>query len=582
MRTTRLLTAGLSLIALGGCQSMAVMAIKSFDSKPYALPVEARTLAEAPAPAAVEAPAAPAPAITPIRTNIVGQGDGSATDARIVVPGRAKDIPHKQPEFSREQVAAMVCSARLNGGKEGRIKSALRAYDATVAAYDAKLAFDAGKIPLKDFDKAELKRQDAVKSVIGNGLIFGLVSATSKKEDLPKPEQNGVKLGNIDLFTFTEAGKPVMAVSGMIHNTSDKRADLSPLTLQAIDQWGFILAGQTSLLPFESLEPGESREFEMRFHNPPDTAYEVYAHFAPPFEYRARRECDPSNPAATPTALAPHSAAESAALTAPIHSAAELNQLTRVYRNEAQSAWNLRMCGNPDEVAEAKAKQDAKTSKPKAGDMKVEATGGGERRGGGSISLNFDMKADIDAMCAAWARRAPWRQTFAMAETTDEAWGAMLAAEDARRRNAPAAEIASADAASQAAYTAFREAGAKLLTRGTTKPEGVTVTATESTFGYEPMSKAFDGADISTVGKYVDVKGEIRNTSSSPQAITGVMIALVDRLEQPLLTYRVGLEAIIAPGETRPFAQRVFFEEPVRRKSDKDTPPWQVRLGALR
>src|SRR5262249_55564151 len=152
-------------------------------------------------------------------------------------------------------------------------------------------------------------------------------------------------------------------------NTTSERAELPPLTLAAIDQWQFILAGQTSLLPVEALEPGESKPFELRFHNPPDTTYEVYVHFAPPFEYRMRRECDAADAGLDPPPPAPRTAADIAAITSPIHTAPELNLLTRIYRNEAQSTWNLRNCGKPPKEEPADAK------KPKRG-LQMGADGG--------------------------------------------------------------------------------------------------------------------------------------------------------------------------------------------------------------
>jgi hypothetical protein len=580
MRVQGTVSVCLAVLLLGGCQSMTVMAIKAFDQKPYSLPVSARELAEAgpaaPALASVEAVVV-ADAVAPTaRTDVAGLGDGAMTDTRVVVTGRKNDIPHRVPEFSREQAAAMVCAAHIRGN-EGKIKAARRAYDATVAADEARIAFDADRITLKQWDAVELKRQDAVKGVVSGGML-GLAGSLAKKADLPKPEQNGVVLESVDLFTFNEAGKPVMAVSGVVRNTTDKRVSLAPLTLEAIDRWEFVLAGQTSLLPFETLEPGETRPFEVRFHNPPETTYEVYAHFAPPFEYRTRRDCDLSDPASATMTLAPRSAEQAAAVTAPMHTAAELNQLVRVYRAEAESAWGLRMCSDPEELAKAKAKEEAKSGTKSS--MKVGADGSGERRSGGSISIGVSMKVDLDLMCAAWAKRAPWREMFAMAETADEAWGAMLAAAEQRRQGS--ADADAAETASRGAYAAFREAGAKLLARGGPRAEGVSVAVTQSSFGYEPISKAFDGkADISSIGYYVDVTGEMRNTGATPKKISGLMLALVDRLEQPLLTYRIGETAELAPGEARPFKSRVFLPDPVQRKSQKDTPPWQVRVGAI-
>src|SRR5690349_16034189 len=294
MKRLKILCTGAALIALSGCQSLTVMALKSLDRKPYSLPVAAQQLAPIPsateqaaAPAAVDpspvastqiaqaaeplaiAEAAPPP--QPERTNVRGQGDGQMIDDRVVVTAR-KGVAHRVPNYSREQVAAMLCSRRM-GGSDGRIKAAQRAYDATLANYDIQSALIAGQRTAKEADEAERKRQDAVNGMSGNNFLFNMFGGRSKKADLPKPELDGLVLEDVDLYTFNENGQAVMAVSGMVRNTTDKRVEPPPVSLTAIDQWEFILAGQTSLLPFESLGPGESKPFELRLHNPPDTTY---------------------------------------------------------------------------------------------------------------------------------------------------------------------------------------------------------------------------------------------------------------------------------------------------------------------
>lgn len=602
MRHLKTLCAGIGLLALGGCQSLAVMALKNFDQKPFSLPVAAQPLDVAPASApetasvelagAVGEDALPAevtadssalqplalaeresaPQPEPERTDVRGQGDGSMTNDRVVVTAR-KQIAHRVPNYSREQIAAMVCAAR-NDGRAGRLKNARRAYEATVAAHDTRLAFEAGQRTAKEADAAERKRQDAVGDITG-GMLFSMFGGRTKKDDLPKAEFEGLVLENVDLFTFSESGRPVMAVSGVVRNTTHERAELPPLTLAAIDQWQFILAGQTSLLPFEALEPGEAQPFELRFHNPPDTTYEVYVHFAPPFEYRMRRECDAADAASDAPSTAPRTAADAVALDAPVHTTPEMNLLTRIYRSEAQSNWNLRSCAKPREEAVEPANQ-------KRG-LQMGADGGGERRGF-SISLGLS-RFNAEGLCAAWKRRLPWRESFALGEATDEAWGAMLTAEQMRRQHASGlasqADVDAAEAAAAKAYAAFRALGAQTLARAGGSVPDVSVEIASSNFGYEQMSKVFDGADVSQVGFYVDVAGAIRNTAEAPRQIGALMLALVDRLEQPLLTFRLDDAVELAPGEAREFRHRVYFSEPMRREDSKDAPAWQVRIGAV-
>lgn len=130
-------------------------------------------------------------------------------------------------------------------------------------------------------------------------------------------------------------------------------------------------------------------------------------------------------------------------------------------------------------------------------------------------------------------------------------------------------------------YAAFRALGAKTLARAGGSVPDVEIAIASSTFGYDQMSKAFDGADISQVGFYVDVAGSIRNTAQAPRQVGALMLALVDRLEQPLLTFRLDEAVALAPGETREFKHRVYFSDPVRRGDSKEAPPWQVRIGAV-
>ena len=598
MKPLKTIWAGAALLSLCGCESLTVLALKSFDPKPYSMPIAAQQFAVMPIPveavatdarpadavsvATSNAPAAGEPlAITeaaaapePERTDIRGRGDGLMMNDRVVVSAR-REVDHRVPDYSREQVAAMVCSRRNEGSPE-RLKAALRAYDMTLAASDVRDGYLAGQRSAKDFDTAERKRQDAVDGMMNNSFLFSMFGGRSKKGDLPKPEFDGLVLENVDLYTFTENGRPVMAVSGAVRNTTDKRAMAPPVTLAAIDAWEFILAGQTSLLPFEFLEPGEVRPFEIRFLNSPDTTYEVYAHFAPPFEYRLRRECDPADPTSDKVAPAPRSAANLTTVMSPTHTASELNLLTSIYRTEAESAWNLRACGTPggDPADDPNKPRDA---------FQIGPGGGGERRGV-NISINLG-KFNRKGICEAWLRRLPWRESFVLGEATEEAWGAMLAAEETRRRQARGlatqAEVDDADDAFRRDYAAFRTLGAKTLARAGASVEDVEVAITSSTFGYDQLSKAFDGADISKVGFYVDVTGSVHNSATTPRRIDALMLALVDRLEQPMLTFRLDDEITLAADETRLFQHRVYFSDPVRRADAKDTPPWQVRVGAV-
>lgn len=567
------------MLSLAGCQSMAVAALKRLDEKPYSLPVAARELQEIPGPreAALAAPASetfaaaaaepqqtaatPTPASVPARTDIRGAGDGSMKLDRVVITGSDKKIPHKVPDFSREQIASMVCRTT------GRPDKAVEAYKATVFAHETRLAFEAGQRTTKQTDDAEKKRQETVRELLPSGMLVSMFGARQKKGDLPRPMSRGLAIENADLFTFTENGVEVMAVSGVVRNTGTARTELPPLTLEALDRWEFILAGQTSLLPFEALEPGETRTFEMRFLNPPDTTAEVYVHFAPPFEYRARRDCDFFDPLTLDlTQFSNESPAVAQVLAkattgaSPIHTAAELNILTRAYREQAAAAWNCR---------------DGKDSEPPKGGLQFAKEGAGERAEGFSISISMG-KPNMEAACAPAAKRLRWRDAFALAEATDEAWGAQRASEEARRRlaagQATQADVDAADVAQQRAYALFRELGAKALARiGGSAPD-VDIEIASSSFGYAGFDKG---------GRYVEFSGKLRNMGTSPRRIDALMLALVDRLEQPMTSVTLDYTAELAPGESKDFSQRLSMYEPVRRES-ADTPPvWQIRVGAM-
>jgi len=301
MRSPRfLLTASLLAAALAapGC-------IIIPKPKPFTLSVPGKELIEIEAAPAIEAAlvvsdaspvtSAPAPGAPSPRTDIRGAGDGSMMIETVTVTGAGKDIPHRAPNFSPEQAAAMMCAAQKMGfGGE----SARRMHEATVKAKQARADLDAGKITLKQADEIELKRQDAVLNYMLPVPILNLiVGPAEKKQDLPKPVYRSVVLDNTDLFTFKENGKEVTAVSGVARNTGTERIELPPLTLRAIDEWGFSIAGQSSLFPFEALEPGEAKAWEVRLLNPPEYTREVYVHFAPPFMYRSPRDCDFFDPA---------------------------------------------------------------------------------------------------------------------------------------------------------------------------------------------------------------------------------------------------------------------------------------------
>jgi hypothetical protein len=540
--------------SLSGCISI------NTEPEHFNVPVQARTISDIPPPAqaaALAAQAAPEAARRerpPVRENIKGAGDGAKNPDRVVVTADADDVRHTVPDFSAEQIAAMVC--RSQRGRNAQIlERGVKAWETTLTHRTALADWEARKLPLKKLNDAERARQSAVKSYRGNNTwLVSLLGGMQKKKDLPKPQAGPLVLENIDLFTFTENGVPVMAVSGTIRNTGAGIAEVPPVTLQSIDQWEFLLAGQTSLLPFEQLGPQEARTFEIRFLNPPETTAEVYAHFAPPFEYRAYRACENFDPRDAKPETAD---TKPETPTGPIHAAAELNELTRFYRTQAQNSWTCRK--GEDGVED------------RGAGLRVAVDGSGERLEGGSISLG---SPNLTLLCASWRERMRWRDTFILAEATDEAWAALTAHDDAERRftegKATQADLDAAKAAQERAYAYVRLLGQGALARTGASARGVAVDVSSASFGFEKG------------GRYVSISGQLRNTGADAASLSGLMLAIVDRLDMPLLTLAIDNPVTLAPGETTTFTRKLRLNAaPPLTGPWGEAPAWQVRLGAI-
>jgi hypothetical protein len=539
------LALGVGLLVLNGCISIR-------RPEPFEQPIAGtalKTIAAVASPIAADAPATPiearavaAPA--PARTEVKGAGDGSMKVDRVVITG--KTIPHRAPNYSPEQTASFVCLAsRQNGFNADRAR---KAHEATVYAKEMREKLKAGTATGKQADDAELKRQDAVRAYAMPVPLLGmLVDGSQKKSDLPEPTYQGVVIEYPDLFTFKENGKPVMAVSGTIRNTGTARVELPPLTLEALDEWEFVVAGQSSLLPFEAIEPGEARQFEMRFLNPPEYTAEIYVHFAPPFAYRNRRDCDFFDPSTFNADVKADALVQQGQTVAPPpapddatrpYSAAELNYLTQYYRRESATAWRCR---------EAEKKR-----------------------------------------CLWTTHALRWRDMFAMSEAIDEAWIALRAADETRQRLAKGAatqaEVTAAEAARDKAQAAVREMGDKALARAGGSAPDVKVELTGSTVGRDER------------GTFVGFSGVARNTGTQPRTVDALMVAFVDRLELPLSSVAVDYPVTLQPGESATFTQRI----PTRMNGGLNSidielgdgaaivaraPPkeigWSVRVGAM-
>lgn len=528
-----------ALLAAGGCFSLP-------KPPPFERTVAAKQLELASAPEAVIAgpalvvigqPAAAGPA--PERTDVQGAGDGSmkvaAADKANRVVVNAKGIPHRAPNYSSEQAASMICAAQKAGFNGGGAK---RMHEATLEAERAKKAWDDGRGTRKDWEKAELKRQDAVIAYMFPIPVLNMfVSPAEKKDGMPKPESGSLVIEHTDLFTFKENGKPQMAVTGYVRNRGAVALEVPPLTMRAIDQWDFAIAGQTSLAPFTRLGPGEEQRFELRFLNPPAYTEEVYVHFAPPFVYRNPRDCDFFDPAKFDEAASLKTVNEererqrffadpipvAASTAAGPYTAGELNELALHFRRESEAAFR---CQN--------LAQGACTSGP-------------------------------------GAQRMHWRDMFVLSEAVDQAWIAMGAAEGAVRGGV---RDAVADEARDRAVARFRQLAQAALVRAGVSAQGIEVAAT-SVYGRD--------AD----GLYVQLSGTVRNASAESRQIDNLMVAFVDRLELPLSSIAIEAGFALAPGETREFTQRLEAGAAGRRRTyaparipPRDI-PWEVRVGAM-
>lgn len=509
---------------MGGCFVMP-------KPEPFVLTIAARPLHPVAMDAGLIAPLPETPAmpVEPERTNVAGAGDGSMALDRVII--RASTLQQRAPNFSSEQAAALICGS-IKGGYN--VDAARRMHAATVKAEQARLDFDAEKISGKQLDAAEKARQDAVINyLLPVPVLNWMVVPVEKKGDLPAPKAGNLVLTDTDAFTFSENGRSVTAVSGTIRNAGAEMADVPPLTLRAIDEWDFTIAGQTSLLPIERLKGGEAQRFEVRFLNPPANTAEVYVHFAPPFLYRTRRDCEFFDPAtfdAGATVSAPQ--VEPAARFTGDYAAGELNQMTLFFRRESEMAWRCQALRKCDE-AQA-----------------------------------------VD--------RIGWRDLFAMAEAADEAWVAVSAAEAARVRGT--VEVESAKAAQQSALQRLRGLGRQALARAGLSVPDVTVSVAQASYGRDEQ------------GLFVDVAGTIANTGTVERRVDALMVAFVDRLELPLSTVAIGDGGVLAPGEMRAFKRRLdagaargsgvqmAWSETRETASARIPPrdiPWEIRVGAV-
>jgi hypothetical protein len=571
-----------------GMSALTVSACFSFDAKPFSLAIPAQQLrisdvmipgidsTSANAPAFAEARIEDTSEPQPENVAIPGQAELVSAEAdsnhpvtardtgidpmsrdRIVVTAR-RDISRRVPDYSPEETASLICVMQKIGFDDG---NARRAHEATLAARDMREAFAAGQVTIGHADEIERKRQDAVWSALSPLPFLDLFySPIVRRKDLPAPTYKGANLEQIDVTYSVENGRNVIVVSGVARNTGRAEVELPPVTLEALDAWDFVLSGQSSLLPFSWLAPGAAKSFEIRLLNPPENVTEVYVHFAPPFRYRWRRDCDFFDPGrstvndrltdlpasdsksiwgiiddqldayqlATSPEVAPGAAPNA-------YSAAELNTLTRYFRREAAWAWECREAAKPE--------------------------------------------------CAGADERLHWRDMFAIAESIDEAWVALSAYEATQMANSVetngSGELAAAAGAYQSAITTFTTLGSAALRRAGTSVPDVNVELTTSVL------------NLDQAGLYLQVAGRMINTGGDTRFVDALLVALVDRFELPLSSVTVSSSTTLAPGQSQEFSQRIPVmrggSRPALSTSNTGTIgrvppeeiPWQIRVGAM-
>lgn len=376
------------------------------------------TVAIAPQPE-IEAAALTAP---DVRTEVKGAGDGSMKLDVVRITGD-RPVEHKIPDYSPEQTQMMVCTAQKNGLN---VANTRKAHEATLKAAEMLDKVGLKQATMADYNAAERARQDAVRNALFPVPFLNALLPTFKKSDLPKPQSKGLVIEDTDMFTYRAAGREVMAVSGLVRNTTTERKLAPPLTMRLLDHWEFHLAGQTSLLPFEWLEPGEAKPFELQFINPPSTADEAYVHFAPPFSYRMPRACDDAEPAGDAPDQRPFD-----------YKPSELNALTQFIRREAELGWGCR--------------------------------------------------TNATDRCGAARGRLSWRDQFVVADALDEAWETVRAANALRAGlgagKATQAEVDAGERDRLASVTLIATLGKQALERAGAQAKDVKVALASSTYG---------------------------------------------------------------------------------------------------
>ncbi len=363
--------------------------------------------------------------------------------------------------YSPEQTASFLCEADDDALSFLTSMPAQRAHRATLKAREVRMRAFQGAASAKEMEEAELERQDAVRGIGGR----------QTAADFPGPEAKGLVIEDVVRKRVLENGRAVLLITGKIRNTNTEETELPPMSVQALDVRGFMLAGQTSQLEEVSIAPGAVQAFTFRFKNPPQYTSEIKAHFAPPFGLRNFRGCDFFDPLTFDPNQERVRAERAAAIPVPVprvgegappYTPKELAAMVRRARSDAQTSFNVRGQG------------------------------------------------------LACAPMQGWRPLMVMADEMEEAWIATTAAEEVRRDAARGvflpAEVAEAELARQTAVRGFMKMRPSPRQPGPVNRPGIAVRDIQR-----------DGSDT------LVIRAEVGNSGKERVEMPPLLVTVVDK-----------------------------------------------------
>lgn len=507
-------------------------------------------------------------------------GQGSVMIDRVVITSSGRKLPRQAPNLSSAQTASLICSALVYRFPDTRAR---RAHEATLEASRMRKAADRGEIDERRADRSELERQDAVRAALSApipvlDLIFNNIT---RKSDLPAPRSGPLAISELGLIRAEENGREVFIITGDVRNTGDQDEELPPLTLVALDEWEFVVSGQSALLPLERLGARQSVPFRLRFLNPPDTAYEIAAHFAPPFRYYGNnRLCDFLDPGLSDALTSLESKADAAttsnaisALLKPVLAAAEGRETLSLNErlSEFLDPYQLRSISGDPAAPYTVAELNALTQHFRS-----------------RASREWLCRTRETPNCLGSSRRLTWRDAFALGETANEAWIAMSARTAMERSVATGGgqpvDIEISKLAEDQALEALQRSGEAALARAGRPPDDITILSRSASLSQENR------------GLFLDISGEAMTSRPGGATTREVLIALVDRRGLPLASLLAPVDLNLQPGVTTPFRVRVRADRetgPNSQKSEDDPGllyigrlpseriAWEVRIAAI-